>query len=247
MIQCSPSVTSDWDVRMLKCLEFDVIQHTVMRARRLTVCTHGRRTYLPNELEFSTSAGHFAYILTRANSTSIAARVHFDASCYLHLLSSFVTSLRPMSLPQVYAMLMILVYPVGIPVMFMYLLLKRRDKINPPMLSPETNATICFTYASDSPPPRPKLRRASSSRSMSMAKTLSSPMDRDMNRLIVGTTSDAWPEASPRIRGIMRDEKVRAFTDIERERHASGCGPDSPGSGRGDAATEREQVDFRRE
>lgn len=50
---------------------------------------------------------------------------------------------------QLYAALMIVLYPVGVPVLFAVLLLKRRDQINPPLLKLPDSSPLLSNMSSD--------------------------------------------------------------------------------------------------
>ena len=60
---------------------------------------------------------------------------------------------RPSPVPRVgvqaYAALMIAVYPVGVPVLFAVLLLKRRDQINPPLMKLPDSSPLLASMSSD--------------------------------------------------------------------------------------------------
>lgn len=64
------------------------------------------------------------------------------------------TPIKHCALGQIYVGMMILVYPVGIPVLFAYLLLIRRDNINPPPVDDEAGESTVGVRA----PPLPSSR-----------------------------------------------------------------------------------------
>lgn len=136
---------------------------------------------------------------------------------------------------QVYAALMVLVYPIGIPVTFAYLLLKRKDKINPPIES-----AVASAAAADPPvAPCKASTKMSSTSSRSIEQTWSSTSVADG-----GSKPTVVMMGAP---GRCESAKVRqgrSSTDgVDSYRRGEAC--DGAGVSAVDAGTERKTVSLR--